>query len=177
MTTPQRFRYPKDAIFKDYAQAAAGVLIFGTPLVLAGGNLYVTVILGGIVLMFLGFAWTTWRRHKSVIVVTDDAIGSEGAQAARISWQGMERVQLRYFASRRVRSRDDRGQEGKGWMQLRLDGEGAVLKIDSALDDFEQLARHVAEATQRYGIRTAPATKSNFAALGLAPDRAWAEEA
>lgn len=177
MTSAQQFRYPMDAIFKDYAQAAAGVLIFGAPLVLAGGNVYVTVILGGIVLMFLGFGWTTWRRHKSVITVTDDAIQSEGAKAARISWRGVDRVELRYFAARRVRNRDDRGQEGRGWMQLRLDGEGAVLKIDSALEGFDQLARRVAEATQRYGIKTAPATKSNFAALGLAPDSAWAEEA
>ena len=101
MSEIQRFRYAKAAIYKDYAQAAAGVLIFGLPIVLSGGNVYVLAILGAIMLMFAGFGWHTWRRHRSVIAVTEEGVWSEGAIDAAISWRGVERVDLRYFAMRR----------------------------------------------------------------------------
>lgn len=176
MTEPQRFCYPREAILKDYAQAGAGAVIFGGPLIFAWENIYLTIILGGIVIMFLSFGWSTWRRRNSVIVVTDDGIAMEGARTTRISWREVRRVELRYFSTRRQRGRTERGEEGKGWMQLRLDGEGSTLRIDSALEGFDQLARQVAAATERHGLATTPATKSNFAALGLAPNPAWAEE-
>lgn len=160
---------------KDYGQAAVGAVIFGAPLIFAGGNIWIAAIFGGLVLMFVSFGWSTWRRHGSVIVVTEDGIGSEGARNVGISWRGIERVELRYFTTRRERSgRVERG--SSGWMQLRLDGEGVTLRIDSALDGFDQVARRVAEATDRFNLNTTPSTKGNFAALGMAPDRAWAEE-
>lgn len=176
MSDPQRFRYPRQSILKDYGQAAAGVVIFGTPLILAGDNIYVAVIFGGIVLTFLSFGYSTWRRQNSVIVVTDDGIGIEGARKAGISWQGVDRVELRYFSTRRRRSREDFGDEGKGWMQLRLDGEGVTLRIDSALDGFDQAARQVAAAIVRHDLNASSATKENFASLGLAPSPVWAQE-
>ncbi len=175
MSEPQRFRYPKEAMLKDYAQAAAGALIFGIPLIFAAANVYLALILGGIVLMFVSFGWSTWRRHGSVIAVTDDGIWTEGARRAAITWRGVERVELRYFSTRRERGRLAGSERGSGWMQLRLDGEGATIRIDSTLDGFETVARRVAEATARYGLATTPATKGNFAALGLAPDASWAE--
>lgn len=173
----QRFRYQKAAIFKDYGQAAAGASIFGIPLLFAGGNIYLLAILGGFVALFVGFGVATWRRHKSVIVVTDDAIASEGAKQARITWAGTERVELRYFSNRRgMRAREERNDGERGWMQLRVDGDGATLRIDSNLENFDQVAKRVADAVDRYDLATAHATKSNFAALGMAPDPAWAEE-
>jgi len=175
MSEVQRFRYPSEAMFKDYAQAVAGTAIFGAPLIFAGANVYLAVILGAIVLMFVGFGFNTGGRHHSGIVVTDDGIGMEGARNAGISWRGIERVELRYFSTRRQRGRIERGDEGKGWMQLRLDGEGVTLRIDSALDGFDGVARRSAEAIERFGLNASPTTKGNFAALGLAPDRSWAE--
>ncbi len=175
MSQPQRFRYPRGAILKDYGQAAVGALMFGAPLIFAGGNVYITTVLGAIMAMFLCFGWSTWRRQASVIVVTEDAIGLEGARSARISWPEITRVDLRYFAPRARRERG--GGEGTGWMQLRLDGGKTTIRIDSALDGFDQVARRVAEATHRHRLAATPATKSNFAALGLAPDQTWAEEA
>ena len=177
MSGVQRFRYPRDAMMKDYLQAGAGTVIFGAPLIFAASNIYLLVILGGIVALFLGFGFSTWRRHQSVIIVTEDGIGMEGARNAGISWRGVDRVELRYFSTRRQRGREDRGDEGSGWMQLRLDGEGVVLRIDSALEGFDQVARRVAEAIDHFDLATTPATKGNFAALGMAPSRAWAEEA
>jgi len=176
MNEPQRFRYPSQSILKDYGQAVAGVVIFGTPLILAGANIYVAVIFGGIVLMFLGFGFSTWRRQNSVIVVTDDGIGIEGARNAGITWRGVDRVELRYFSTRRRRGRDERGDEGNGWMQLRLDGDGVTLRIDSALEGFDTAARQVAEAVERFALKTTPATRENFVSLGLAPSPDWAQE-
>lgn len=175
MNGAQQFRYPTAAIWKDYAQAGVGAAIFGTPLIFAGGNVYVAAVLGAIVLMFLAFGVSTWRRRRSVIVVTDDAIGVEGGREARISWPDIERVELRYFSTRRQRGRDGGGEWGNGWMQLKLEGGGATIRIDSALEGFDSVARRVAEATERFDIPASPTTKTNFAALGLAPNASWNE--
>jgi hypothetical protein len=177
MSEPKRFRYPRIAMFKDYGQAAAGAMIFSAPLVFAWGNVFVAVVLGGIVLMFLSFGWSTWRRHGSVIAITDEGIWTEGARQAMITWAGIDRVELRYFSTRRERGRTLAGEEGSGWMQLRLDGEGATIRIDSALDGFNEIAREVADATDRHDLKTTPVTKGNFVALGLAPNSSWAGEA
>ena len=176
MNEVQSFRYPRDAIMKDYMQAGAGVLIFGCPLVLYGPNVYVAGVLGAIVLMFAVFGWSAWRRGRSVIVVTDEAIAIEGAGAVGISWPEIERVGLRYFPVRRGRGREGADERGGGWMQLKIEGAGAKIKIDSTLNGFDDVARRVAAAIERHHIATAPATKPNFAALGLAPNAAWAEE-
>lgn len=170
-----RFHYPRDSILKDYGQSAAGAVIFGAPLILSGGNIYVAVIFGGIVLMFLSFGYSTWRRHHSVIVVTDDGIGVEGARNNGISWQGIESVELRYFSTRKQRGREDRGDEGSGWMQLKLHGEGVKLRIDSTLDGFDAVARRVANAIDRHDIGISPTTKLNFSSMGVAPNAEWAE--
>lgn len=177
MSEPQHFHYPKQAMLTDYGQAAAGAVIFGAPLIFAGANVVLAAILGSIVLMFVWFGFSTWRRQNSVIVVTEDGIGMEGARNVTLSWRGIERVELRYFSTRRQRGRTERGEEGHGWMQLRVDGDGGTLRVDSALEGFDYVARRVAEATQQFGLEASPTTKGNFAAMGLAPDSSWAEGA
>ena len=161
-------------MLKDYGQAAAGAVIFGAPLIFAGGNIWIAAIFGGLVLMFVSFGWSTWRKHRSVIVVTDQEIAVEGIGGRAIKWDALDRVELRYFSTRRSRGQEAAHDRGRGWMQLRLDGEGAVIRIDSALDNFETVALRVAQAVQYYGIDANPTTKVNFAAIGVAPDSSWA---
>jgi len=161
---------------RDYAQAGLGAAIFGAPLVLAGPNVYVAVILGAIVLVFVWFGLTTWRRQRSVIVVTDAAISVEGPSSARIFWPDVKLARLRYFPMGRAQRREGQREQGGGVMQVRLDSEDASIRFDSSLEEFETVARQVADAIHRHDLATAPATKTNFAALGLAPDASWAEE-
>ena len=176
MIEAQRFRYANSALYRDYAQAAIGIVIFGVPLVFFAPNIYVAVILGGIVAIFIAFGWSTWQRHQSVIVLTDAAISLEGRQAVRIFWPDVERVRLRYYPVGSARRRGEQEHGKGGVMQLRLDSAGKSIRIDSALEGFEAVAAQVAAAIHRHDIATAPATKPNFAALGLAPNPSWAEE-
>ena len=174
MLEEQRFGYPNSAMMSDYLQAAAGAAIFASPLIVAWSNIYLLAILGSIVMLFVSFGWSTWRKHRSVIVVTDQEIAVEGIGGSAIKWDALDRVELRYFSTRRSRGQEAAHDRGRGWMQLRLDGEGAVIRIDSALDNFETVALRVAQAVQYYGIDANPTTKVNFAAIGVAPDSSWA---
>ncbi len=176
MSAPEQFRYPSRAVMKDYAQAATGALIFGAPLILAGGNIYVATIFGAIVLMFVTFGWSTWRRHRSVICVTDEGIWSEGARTAALRWTDVRQIELRYFATRRGRGRSERD-GGDSWMQLKLTGDRVAIRIDSSIEGFDRLARRIGRAAQEFDLGATPTTKVNFAAIGAAPDPSWAKQA
>ena len=169
----QYFHYPRKALFKDYLQSFAGAAIFSAPLIVAWSNPYVAVILGAIAIMFLSFGFSTWRRHRTSIVVTDEAIGLVGAKVVRMAWQQIDQVDLRYFSTRRERGRLTLGDEKGGWMEMKLHSEGQVLRIDSSLENFQKLAGYVVEASGRFRIKMTPVAKENFAALGLAPDNSW----
>lgn len=167
----QRFGYPSGAMMKDYGQAAAGAVIFGIPLAYAHENIYAAVILGAIVLMFLTFGWSTWRRHRTVIAVTDDGIWTEGAKHVALRWTEITRVDLRYFSTKRERGRGGPAtDEGSGWMQLRLDGDGGTIKIDSSVDDFRGLANQVVRAIEVHRLTMTESAHVNFAAMGIAPN-------
>lgn len=173
----QRFGYPSGAMYKDYGQAAAGVVIFGIPLVYAHSNIYAVVILGAIVLMFLSFAWTTWQRHRTVIAVTDDGIWTEGATHTALRWTEITRVDLKYFSTKRERGRGGAAtDEGSGWMQLRLDGPGGTIKVDSSVGDFRDLAVRVVHAIEQHRLTMSESAHVNFAAMGLAPNMDGVEE-
>jgi hypothetical protein len=56
-------------------------------------------------------------------------------------------------------------------MQLTLKGAGALMKFESNLDGFEDVAKHAARAAQRNGVSLDPASAGNFLAMGFDPDR------
>jgi hypothetical protein len=169
------FRYPKKALFKDYLQSFAGAAIFASPLIVAWSNPYVAAILGAIIAMFLSFGFSTWRRHRTTIVYTDEAIGTIGARDVRMPWDQISSIDLRYFSTRRERGRLTVGDEKGGWMQMKLYGDGVVLRIDSSLDGFEKVAHAVLQASEQFHIKMSPVTQENFTALGLALDRSRVE--
>ena len=173
----QQFSYPSGAIYKDYGQAAAGAIIFGIPLAYAHTNIYAVVILGAIVLMFLSFAWSTYRRHRTVIAVTRDGISTEGAIHTALRWTEITCVDLRYFSTKRERGRGRPAtDEGTGWMQLRLDGDGGTIKVDSSVHDFLGLASRVMRAINLHRLTMTESADVNFAALGLTANKDGAEE-
>jgi len=171
------FNYPTKALFKDYMQSLLGAAIFSTPLIVAWSNPYVATILGAIVLMFLSFGFSTWRRHNSAILVTDEAIGSVGARVIKMPWHRIDRVDLRYFSTRREKGRLSVGDEKGGWMQMKLHCEGGVLRIDSTIQDFDKLSSFVVEGLNSSQVQMSPVTIENFSALGLTVGPALENEA
>jgi len=152
-------RYPFGALLGDYARAGAGIMLTGAPLVLIPLNPYVTAILGVLVALFAIFGAATALRHLRRIELAGGTISMTGLFPVRLTWDAIESVRLRYFATRRDGAR--------GWMELTLRGGGRRMLLDSRIDGFPDIARHAADAVSRRHIAVAPTTAANFAALGI----------
>jgi hypothetical protein len=153
-------RYPLDVLLGDYARAGAGIVLTGAPLVLLPLNFYVTSILGTLTALFAAFAGATYLRQRCRIELDAGAIAARGGVSpVRLSWDSIDSVRLRYFATRR---------DGKhGWMELTLHGTGGKLRLDSRVEDFSAIARLAGAAARRRHIGMTPSTTANFAALGI----------
>jgi hypothetical protein len=101
----------------------------------------------------------TWIKSATRIEVDEDGISSLGPRNATLRWNGLERMSLDYYSTRRDRA--------AGWMQMRLEGEGARIRVDSALDGFESVVARAARAAAARGVALKPATAANLATLGI----------
>jgi hypothetical protein len=152
-------RYPADALLGDYARAGAGLLLAGAPLVLVPLNVYVEGALGALVALFACFGGLTALRHARRIEVGEEGIAARGPFPVQLTWEALDGVNLRYFATRRDGS--------KGWMELRLRCAGRRLLLDSRIDGFNDIAQRTARVAERRHLPLTPATAANFAALGI----------
>jgi len=135
------------------------MVLTGLPLVLTPLNIYVASVLGGLTALFGVFGLLTALRQLRRVELREDAIALLGPFPARVAWAALESVNLRYFATRR--------DGAKGWMELRLAGEGRRLMLDSRIDGFDRIARQAAVAAERRHLSLNPTTTTNFAALGI----------
>jgi len=152
-------RYPVDTLLGDYVRAGAGLLLAGTPLVLVPLNVYVEGVLGALAGLFGCFGGLTALRHLRRIEVGEEGIAARGPFPAQLTWEALDGVTLRYFATRRDGSR--------GWMELKLCGAGRRLLLDSRIEGFNDIAQRTARAVARRHLPLTPATAANFAALGI----------
>lgn len=158
-------RYPSRALAGDYARAGAGVAVTGGPLLFVPGNPVTLVILGGLAGLFALFGLRTLWRHATTYrvdatgIVADTRLGAR--RIACLPWQGIERVKLSYFSTRRDRE--------NGWMQMVVRGADAKITMDSALENFHAVAEQVALAMAANRIGADHVTASNFLALGIDP--------
>jgi hypothetical protein len=79
-----------------------------------------------------------------------------------ILWRDIASLELRYFATKRDRS--------EGWMQLTLKSADATLRLESALEGFENITRAAAQAAAQRGLPLSPPTLENLRALELPTD-------
>jgi hypothetical protein len=152
-------RYPANALIGDYARAGAGLALMGVPLALLPLNIYVETVMGLLATLFGAFGAMTALRHLSRIEVGEEGIAAQGPIPVRLTWDALEGVTLRYFATRR--------DNAKGWMELRLRGAGRRLLLDSRIDGFADIAARSARVAVRKQLPITPATAQNFAALGI----------
>lgn len=152
-------RYPTEVLLGDYARAAAGLALTGAPLVLVHLNIYVGAVLGALVTLFAVFGALTLLRQLRRIEVGEDAIAARGIFSVQLSWDAVETVSLRYFATRRDGAR--------GWMELKLRGAGRRLLLDSRIEGFRDIAARAARVAARRHLELTQATTTNFAALGI----------
>ncbi|MHA1570099.1 MAG: hypothetical protein ACTSXZ_11575 [Alphaproteobacteria bacterium] len=171
-----RHHYPWPALRADYLRAGIGLALTGAPLFAVPDGTVVSVILGALVLLFLALGLRTGLRHASRFESDDEEVrrvapallhlpappfwpASPFWPARRVAWDGIERLRLRFFSTRRDRT--------GGWMQLTVGDTGGALNFDSSLDGFESVARRAAAAAARNRLPLNDATRANLAALGI----------
>lgn len=153
-----RHRYPFSSLVGDYVRAAVGLILTVGPLLLTPVSATVAYVLGGLAVLFLVYALRTFIRHRSVLEVSAMGIRATGPMEATINWADLEEVELRYYSTYRDRAR--------GWMQLRLKGNGRTLSADPTLTEFPELVRHVVNGAQARGLELNETTLANLDALG-----------
>ena len=152
-------RYPRRAIVADYARAATGAVLTGTPLAAASTGPVVGTLLGALLALFLGYGVRTGLRHASRVRLDEDAISLSGAVRKNLAWRDLARLEMRYYAT----TKDRKG----GWMQLTLKADGRTIRIDSTIEGFEAILARAVRAARDNAIEIGPTTADNLKAFGF----------
>lgn len=156
-------RYSRAAVAADLVRSGAGSLLTGAPLVAAAPPLWLTVILAGLLILFLSHMVTTVLRGRQRYRMDEQALHVLPS-GITIAWANLDEVHLDYFSTRR----DGRA----GWMQLRLRCGPRRLRLDSGLMGFETVVRRAVSAARERGLELPPTTSANLAFLeGDSPER------
>jgi hypothetical protein len=160
-------RYRLLSLLPDWLRAATGL---GTGLILTIFTVALPLLfyIGlALTMLFLAFAATAVLRQCTSVGVDGHGVAARRACLgslglgrwgdARIGWSEMRDIRLRYFSTRRDRS--------KGWMQLRMSAPGKRLTVDSAIDDFSRLVTSVTDGALAHGLSLDPITLANVDAL------------
>ena len=153
--------YPLTSLYGDYIRSLIGLVFMGVPFFFSIGNMFMSVVLGGLTLLFLFFGIRTAIRHFSVIETSLEGIATIGPLGRRIAWSEITKVDLKYFSTTRDRKNKD------GWMQLKICGNAGCLKMESNLTGFERIATQTANASFANGAEMNETTVENFTAMGV----------
>ena len=151
--------YPARAVRADYLRAGLGMALTGGPLLVAQPGVVAVSALAGLAGLFALYGVRTWVRQRTTVEVTDDGISTAGASRVTLPWREVRGVTLKYYSTRRDRT--------GGWMQLSLAGRGRTLRLDSSIDGFDAILARAASTAHVNRLALAPATVSNFSALGI----------
>ncbi|ANK80362.1 MAG: hypothetical protein TEF_05825 [Rhizobiales bacterium NRL2] len=153
------YRYPPRALRGDYLRAVIGLTVFAGPALFVPLSSVMVWLLGALGLLFAGFAVRTVARQFSVTIVDAEAVRQRGPLARSVRWDELDEVTLRFYSTWRDRT--------SGWMQLNIKGGGSAIRVDSALQDFDQLAEAAFSAAAGRGIGFDAMTRQNAGAMGL----------
>jgi len=156
--------YPLTSLYGDYLRALIGIGFMGTPFYFTLGSTVLTVIFGGLTLLFVVFGIRTGIRQLTVIETTPAAIVAKGPFGKEIAWREVDRVDLKYFSTTREK------RAGKGWMQLKICHGPACLQMESNLEGFEHVVTKAATAGFHNSAKMNETTVENFTAMGITVD-------
>ncbi|MCG8689900.1 MAG: hypothetical protein MI806_01705 [Minwuiales bacterium] len=151
--------YDPKALTGDYVRAGIGFALTAGPLLFVDLNSIMVYLLGGLALLFAVFGVRTAQRQVTKLELADEGVRSVGPAGTAIRWDELERVELRFFSTQRARR--------EGWMQLKLKGGGRVIRVDSTISDFTNIARVAAMKAIAAGIPLDRYSVSNFQALNV----------
>ena len=155
-------QYPRHNILSDYTRAGVGTLLTMVPLTAVPLVSIPGIVLSLLVVLFVFFAGRTWIRSRTMVQLSDQGLAVTALRYKTISWQDIDALDLRYFATKRDRS--------QGWMQLTLKNADTTLQLESTLEGFETITRAAARAASQRGLSLSPSTLENLRALDLPTD-------
>jgi len=161
------YRYPLRSLMGDYLRAGVGLTVGLVVLVTVQPSPAIVAVFGGLTALFLVFGLRTVQRHLLQVALTDEKICGAAFRTRVLPWNSLERLKLRYYGTRRQRTRED----GGGFMQLSLKGGGAALTLESTIDGFEWIAWRAAKAARENGVTLDPTSAGNLLQLGIDADR------
>lgn len=157
-----RHHYPRSSLYGDYLRAGFGLVVTAGPALLVDLADPIAMLFAGLAALFAWFGARTAVRQLSWVEMSPEAIAVRGPFERRLPWHHLERVKLAYYAPRRSR-------EG-GWLQLTLRGEqGRPIRLDSTLEDFDQVLAQVRSEVEAQSLALDPTTASNFDAMRTKP--------
>jgi hypothetical protein len=162
-------RYQTRALYGDFARAAIGFAISFGALAVTGFSGFTAWLFGVCAAIFLLFGARTLLRAVTNYELTDTGLtrfyGTGFGRTERaLAWRGLTKLKLRFFPAKRDRS--------QGWMEMTLAGEGARMRLDSTLGDFDAIVRAAVGAATHRRLALSESTLSNLAALGIAVAKA-----
>jgi hypothetical protein len=162
-------RYQPRAVYGDFARAGIGFAISFGAVAVTGFTGFTAWLFGVCAAIFLLFGLRTALRAITNYELTDTGLTrfyatGFGRTERALAWQGLKKLRLRFFPAKRDRS--------QGWMEMTLAGEGARMRLDSTLGDFDAIVRAAVGAAERRRLDLSESTLSNLAALGIAVSKA-----
>jgi hypothetical protein len=149
----QEYRYAPRTLLRDYFGAVIGLTVFGAPALFVQLSSVMVLLLGGLGLLFAVFALRTFIRQRSRFLLDEVGIRVAGPFRQQVAWKDVGEVRLRFYSTWRDRT--------SGWMQLGVKGKGTAIRIDQAIDGFEQIARTTFVMARKHGITLDAATMQN----------------
>ena len=153
--------YPIGTLWPDYARAGTGLVLSAAPPPWVPADSFGVWLLGGLVLLFGGFAVSTWAKQRSTVRMNAEGILIQGPLGRSMTWRDLRKLGLRFYSTRK--------QRGHGWLQLKLVGGGRTLKLDSNLERFEIVVARAARAASENGLALDPTTLANLESIGVWP--------
>ena len=151
-------RYPVPSLLSDSLRAVFGITVTLGPLFSLNVALPAALILGGLGLIFLTFAFKLVQQSLSSIELSSEGIARHGLVAQKITWPNVTSFKLAHYGAPRKPS--------SGWYQLMLRGSGGILRVDSTINGFEDIVASAVEAARKSGLILDPATAENLRVLG-----------
>ena len=160
------FRYPGKSLIGDYIRSGVGLSVGLSVLASASWSITIVIIFGALTVLFLAFGFRTVKRQMLRVAVTDEEICAAGFGTRALPWGRLDRLELRYYGTRRQRIRESSG----GFMQLTLKGAGATMTLESSIDGFEYIAWRATKAARENGVSLDSASAGNLLELGIDAD-------
>ncbi|HVZ02776.1 MAG TPA: hypothetical protein VHA35_24925 [Dongiaceae bacterium] len=166
-------RYPLSALAFDYLRGIVGLGIAVLIIQAVGTDTPVFWVFVGLAVLFLVWLGNTFLRHMSRIRFDQDGLTSAPWPRKSIAWNGLTRMELRYYTTKRRKKNTERdgeaapGGRDRGWMTLTLRSERDRIDIESTLPHFADIVARAAHAAREAHLQLDQVTIENLSAIGV----------